>query len=315
MSDMKTAHVLPKFNYTHFLAFEVNVNGKIWLPWFTESWTITLWISLIYAITIFGIQRIMRSRQRFEIRGPLLAWNVVLAIFSLAGTIRIVPELLHMWYHTGWESTFCDMANYYEPPTFVWTLLFSLSKIYELGDTLFIVLRKQPLIFLHWYHHITVLVYVWYCAAYPTAPGRWFIAMNYSVHAMMYTYYALKVIRVKLPKWIAMVLTALQISQMVVGLIVNTQAYSVLSRGDPCHQSSQNMQLCLAMYASYLLLFLNYFYQAYMAHKPRRASGKVPDNNNVHHTNAELKQNGVYTNGTIEHYNGVISNDQKVKSQ
>jgi len=32
-----------------------------------------------------------------------------------------------------------------------WTWLFVLSKLPELGDTIFIVLRKQPLIFLHWW--------------------------------------------------------------------------------------------------------------------------------------------------------------------
>lgn len=42
-----------------------------------------------------------------------------------------------------------------------WTTMFVLSKVPELGDTIFIVLRKQPLIFLHWYHHATVLVYSW----------------------------------------------------------------------------------------------------------------------------------------------------------
>lgn len=42
-----------------------------------------------------------------------------------------------------------------------WSTMFVLSKVPELGDTLFIVLRKQPLIFLHWYHHATVLVYSW----------------------------------------------------------------------------------------------------------------------------------------------------------
>jgi hypothetical protein len=31
-----------------------------------------------------------------------------------------------------------------------WALMFVLSKVPELGDTIFIVLRKQPLIFLHW---------------------------------------------------------------------------------------------------------------------------------------------------------------------
>jgi hypothetical protein len=31
-----------------------------------------------------------------------------------------------------------------------WTLAFVLSKLPELGDTAWIVLRKRPLIFLHW---------------------------------------------------------------------------------------------------------------------------------------------------------------------
>jgi elongation of very long chain fatty acids protein 6 len=36
------------------------------------------------------------------------------------------------------------------------------SKVPETIDTLFIVLRRQKLIFLHWYHHATVLVYCFY---------------------------------------------------------------------------------------------------------------------------------------------------------
>jgi hypothetical protein len=47
-----------------------------------------------------------------------------------------------------------------------WSLAFAISKFVELGDTLFIVLRKRELIFLHYYHHVAVLVYTIHSGKY-----------------------------------------------------------------------------------------------------------------------------------------------------
>ena len=49
--------------------------------------------------------------------------------------------------------------------------------------------------FLFRYHHMTVLIYSWYSFSEYSAQARWFIVMNYLVHSVMYTYYALKSIR------------------------------------------------------------------------------------------------------------------------
>jgi len=50
------------------------------------------------------------------------------------------------------------------------------------------------------YHHVTVLSFTWtaYAARHP---GVYFIAMNYTVHAVMYSYYFLMAINAK-PKWL-----------------------------------------------------------------------------------------------------------------
>ena len=45
------------------------------------------------------------------------------------------------------------------------------------------------------YHHVTVLIYCWYSFSEYTAPARWFVVMNFVVHALMYTYYAFKALR------------------------------------------------------------------------------------------------------------------------
>jgi len=111
----------------------------------------------------------------------------------------------------------------------------------ELLDTAFIVLRKKPLIFLHWYHHVTVLLYCWHCYATRSSAGLWFTAMNFGVHALMYYYYFLTALRVH--PWWAPVVTALQISQMFVGVAVCAAVYYYQAvEGRPCDVSPANFQ-------------------------------------------------------------------------
>ena len=147
-------------------------------------------------------------------------------------------------------------------------------KVVELGDTAFIVLRRRPLIFLHWYHHVSVMMYVWFSYAEYAAPGLWFMALNYTVHSFMYTYYAARAARFHIPRPISISITAMQIFQMAVGLAVTWSSFQarVLGRGgrwSDCRQSYESMAYGSAMYLSYLVLFVHFFYVSYV--RPSRA--------------------------------------------
>ena len=55
--------------------------------------------------------------------------------------------------------------------------------------------------------------------------------MNYSVHSIMYTYYALKAMRVRLPKALSIFITSSQIIQMVFGLFITLTVFQYKNNG------------------------------------------------------------------------------------
>jgi len=63
--------------------------------------------------------------------------------------------------------------RYLVGPTGLWVGLFIFSKFPELLDTAFLVLQKKRVIFLHWFHHTTVLLYCWHAYHNRIGPGIW----------------------------------------------------------------------------------------------------------------------------------------------
>ncbi|CAJ0959295.1 unnamed protein product, partial [Mesorhabditis belari] len=283
-------------NYTYVLPFEDTFDSIKSTRWMQNNWQHAATFSALYVGAIFGGKKIMESRKPFGLDGSLVAWNAMLAIFSIFGFIRMTPEWIWSWGDNSFEYSIC-VASYAQGVTGFWTEKFAHSKVAELLDTAFIVLRKRPLIFLHWYHHITVLAYTWHAFKDHTASGRWFIWMNYGVHSFMYTYYALRAAKIHTPKIAAMTITVLQILQMVMGVYIGITVYAIKTAGRECQQTWENIAFCFAIYFSYFLLFCNFFYHAYLKKGNRYAKVKKTDENGNEAT-ATTKQNG---HSTIEH--------------
>ena len=91
----------------------------------------------------------------------LASWNLFLALFSFVGFVRTMPHLIFYGVKHGLYSSICSPAEaaFGQGAVGFWVMLFIFSKVPELVDTLFLVANRKPVIFLHWYHHFTVLLY------------------------------------------------------------------------------------------------------------------------------------------------------------
>eukprot|EP00040_Diaphanoeca_grandis_P040106 m.261269 g.261269 ORF g.261269 m.261269 type:complete len:321 (-) comp41780_c0_seq1:458-1420(-) len=211
----------------------------------------------------------------------LVAWNYCLHLLSawmLVGILRNVPAATA---NMGVLGLVCDGSSLFhvESYTNMYMLIFMFSKFPELIDTLLLVIRGRHVMFLHWYHHITVLSYCWMVLG-KHYPGYVFAGMNAGVHTIMYYYYARMAQHVK-PSF-GKSLTMIQLAQMLVGVCFAI-GFGVLSLGvspDTCVGSdllqSDNRQpliitlVCTAtMYGSYFVLFAIFYQQKYTAKKTK----------------------------------------------
>lgn len=130
--------------YSYKFEFERRTNYVVDTKWMSETWPDSIYYSVIYVVGIFMLKNFMSHRKAFNLRRPLFVWSTCLAIFSIFGTIRVVPEMWNVLMSEGIESSICSPYWRMNAVTACWSRLFALSKVLELGDTVFIVLRKQP---------------------------------------------------------------------------------------------------------------------------------------------------------------------------
>ncbi|XP_037661275.1 elongation of very long chain fatty acids protein 3 [Choloepus didactylus] len=235
-------------------------------PFLEDYWATTIPIALIYLLLIIVGQNYMKARKGYSLHWPLILWSFCLAIFSILGAVRMWGFMGTVFLRGGLKQTVCFSIFINNSVVKFWSCAFLLSKIIELGDTAFIILRKRPLIFIHWYHHSTVLVYTSFGYKNRVPAGGWFMVMNLSVHAIMYTYYTLKAAKMKFPRMLSMVITSLQILQMFLGAIFGILTY-IWRQEKGCHTTAQHFFWSSMLYATYFILFAHFFYQSYIMPK------------------------------------------------
>jgi len=245
------------------------------------------WVPASYKITVgylamvFAGQKIMEKCRAMD--GALMnyvlgLWNLTFSVFSGVAAYKLLPELFHAIHTSGIVGSYCNNLDYYtNPSTGYWGWMFVMSKAPELGDTLFLVLRKRPVIFMHWYHHALTFVYAQVTYSELQAWCRWSLALNLFVHTVMYFYFAIRALHYKTPRWVAQFITTIQIVQFVISCtifvhLVYIKTYDTVPN---CQASWNVLTLGGMMYLSYLYLFAQFFYNAYIAKRHPGKSKKM----------------------------------------
>ncbi|NXS28160.1 ELOV6 protein, partial [Pomatostomus ruficeps] len=245
--------------------FEKNFNHLAARKWMEENWQKSFIFSSIYLVLIFGIQHFMKERRPFNLRVPLTLWSFSLTLFSFIAACRVWKQMAFLLLTKGFKQSVCSRSFYVHPVSKLWMYLFALSKLVELGDTLFIVLRKKKLIFVHWYHHLGTVILSW-CGYKNMAIGMgWNAALNLSIHTITYAYYTVTATGIRVPSSIAMTITTSQIVQMMGYVIMNIAIILFWKDDKLCQVNWLLIFFSSVLYTTLLALFFNFFVKTYLS--------------------------------------------------
>jgi len=260
--------------------------------WSAPNWVAIVPVSVYFVVVMWHLYfRSEEAKKAASKRGVpgtlinnlLIFWNLGLASFSMFMLAGLLRGLVSVIRQKGFNAWLCDgEVSWRGPPSVVlYSLLFGLSKIPELIDTAFLVIRGKDIIFLHWYHHITVLLYCWF-AMQARYPATHFAAINALVHSIMYYYYFRRAQGI-FPKFDKMV-TVIQLLQMAGGLAFSILFFYTHSKNPKCDGGSNVhsrglLNTCFGvtggMYLSYFILFAIFYVHRYC--KPKKAGESHED--------------------------------------
>jgi len=222
----------------------------------------------IFVLLVQLIKKVMRNRAEVHLKPILFCHNIALMLWSL----YVCVDQFLVIYRDG----LCGPSD-----QTLW--LFYYSRYYEMLDTMFLALRKRPIIFLHFYHHCSVPIMALVQLLYMPMGWRVVAVMNGAIHTAMYSYYALRTVGMEAP-W-GRFITLAQILQHFGGIVLCFYWYY------PCAGArSQDwgpwlaLIISLVIVSSYLYLFTMLYFNKWEkpTHSPAATTTNSKERKKTH---------------------------------
>ncbi|XP_072297098.1 ELOVL fatty acid elongase 8a [Eucyclogobius newberryi] len=219
-----------------------------------------------YLFVLWSGPKLMSRRSPVDLKPVLVVYNFAMVCLSAYMSYEFTASSWLAKY-----SLLCQPVDYSDSPLALrmarvyWWFFF--SKVIELCDTMFFILRKKDnqLTFLHVYHHATMIFNCWIGIKYVAGGQNFFIGLiNSMVHVVMYLYYGLAALGPGVSKylWWKRYITFLQLFQFF--LVTSHCTYNLFADCD-YPDSINAMQVAYAL--SLTALFCNFYYHSYLSRK------------------------------------------------
>ncbi|KAF7279818.1 hypothetical protein GWI33_006701 [Rhynchophorus ferrugineus] len=228
---------------------------------------ISIVVLYLYFVLSWG-PRWMEKKPAFELKNAMIFYN----LYQICTNASLDPKLEYILVKTTWWYFF--------------------SKITELMDTVFFVLRKKQsqVSFLHVYHHSIVLIGSWAYLKY--MPGEQGVAigfLNSLVHVVMYFYYFLAALGPQYQKylWWKKYMTWMQLIQFGIMLV-----YLAVGVAVNCEMPRGWTYFFTTNVAIFMYLFWDYYQKAYKGSLKRKLMSFQHGSTSDGKTKTDVRLNG-----------------------
>lgn len=256
----------------NFLFFDIgNDATRDWCLMFSPLPTVAIILAYLWFVNDYG-RKMMEHRQPFKLDRILQVYNAIQIFLSSYTCYKL---LKHGWFtRYNWQCApvVYDLENYDDYMMASMIHLYFLTKIVDLLDTVFFILRKKynQISFLHVYHHAGMVALGWGAVNwFTTGHSTMLMAVNSAVHTLLYSYYLLTSISPEYGNtWWKKYITTVQLVQF---LFLSIH-FGKLVFYNPCNFPRLGLAIILPQNFFMFILFSDFYYKAYIKKRPAKAS-------------------------------------------
>ncbi|EFO12816.2 fatty acid elongation protein 3, partial [Loa loa] len=236
-------------------------DAQLSIEWIQQRRPLFILLFIAYTLFVFNMPRIWKGKRSQGLATIIFYWNAFNALADIVLLLGLLPDFLSS-FHEGFYSSLCLNDGLYKNPRSGRAIFtFHISKVWELLDTVLVILDGRKPNILHVIHHIVISISMIYSYQHIGAMARWIAITNLSSHSALYSYLAAQSCAWKRRTCSARVINVIQMAQFPICLFGLIKIRQFVNARKKCETSYNGPSIII--YSSFFILFILFYVNKY----------------------------------------------------